>query len=177
MAKKKDPDDDQLFREWMADVKPLAAEPRVRPEKGRLSPQPRRDAAGAAASSGFVEREHAPAIGPEEALRFARSGVQPRLLRQLRRGELRPEARLDLHGHTTSEAGALLSAFLSDAQAAGLRCVHVVHGKGHRSAEGRPVLKAQVNQWLRDAPEILAFASALPRDGGTGTLYVLLRRG
>ena len=175
MTKKEDADDNQLFRELMADVKPLSTEARVHPERARPSPHPRRDHHTTPSHPGFVEREHATTVDAEESLFFARSGPQQARLRQLRRGELRPEARLDLHGHSIAEAGARLAAFLGEAQGNGLRCVCVIHGKGHRSGTGRPALKTQVNQWLRDSPAVLAFSSARPRDGGTGALYVLLR--
>ncbi len=177
MTKKKHSSDDHtLFRKLMSDVTPLAAEPRITPGKARPSPRPRPDNRPAPATPGFVEREHAPHVDAEEALFFARGGLQQRLTRQLKRGELRPGAHLDLHGHTIAEAGARLTAFLTEAQGAGLRCVCIIHGKGHRSSSGRPALKTQVNQWLRDMPAVLAFSSCRPRDGGMGALYVLLRR-
>ena len=56
-----------------------------------------------------------------------------------------------------------------------LRCAHIIHGKGYRSGERQPVLKRKVNYWLRLRPDVLAFCSATPRDGGTGAVYVLLR--
>jgi len=51
-----------------------------------------------------------------------------------------------------------------------------VHGKGLRSGPRGPVLKHAVNTWLRKVDAVLAFASAPRRDGGTGAVYVLLRR-
>lgn len=163
----------------MADVKPLpdkkSADNRIPLRKPRAPVKPRPPTPNASPSSGFALREHVPEVAPEEHLFFTRSGLQHRLLRQLKRGELRPEAQLDLHGHTIAEAASLLSTFLDEAQTAGLRCICIVHGKGHRSTEGRPVLKTQINQWLRDTPAVLAFSSAQPKDGGMGALYVLLR--
>lgn len=176
MTKKKTEDDKALFRNLMSDVKPLATEPRVPLVKERPAARPRRNDRRTPAAPGFVAREDAPVAGPEEALFFARSGLQHQVLHRLKRGELRPEARLDLHGHTIAEAGARLTAFLGNTRGAGLRCVCIIHGKGYRSAGGRPALKTQINQWLRDTPAVLAFSSALPRDGGTGALYVLLKR-
>jgi DNA-nicking Smr family endonuclease len=176
---KNPPSDDELFRQMMEGVEPLAgnksADNRLPPEKPRPSPKPR-PATADTPLTGFIAREHIPEVGPEETLFFSRTGLQHRLLRQLKRGELRPEAQLDLHGQTIIEAGIQLAEFLAEAQDSGRRCVCVVHGKGHRSSAGRPVLKAQVNQWLRDAPEVLAFSSAQAKDGGMGALYILLRR-
>jgi DNA-nicking Smr family endonuclease len=40
----------------------------------------------------------------------------------------------------------------------------------------RPVLKGKVNHWLQQRDEVLAFCSARPVDGGTGAVYVLLKR-
>ena len=177
--KHKTPDDGDIFQQMMSDVKPLStkksAQNRIAPNKPQRQPkQPRKTSE--TGTPGFALREHAPNVAAEESLFFARPGLQHRLLRQFKRGELRPEARLDLHGCTIAEAASLLAGFLHDAQGASQRCVCVIHGKGHRSAEGRPALKAQVNQWLRDAPAVLAFSSAQPKDGGMGAIYVLLRR-
>jgi DNA-nicking Smr family endonuclease len=38
------------------------------------------------------------------------------------------------------------------------------------------VLKRKVDHWLRQWDGILAFVSARQADGGTGAVYVLLRR-
>lgn len=173
-------DDKDLFRQMMADVKPLSkkksAAADITEQKPRPAPKPRPPLAEAPPRNGFIAREQVADVAAEEHLFFARGGLQQRLLRRLKRGDLRPEARLDLHGRTIAEAGTLLSAFLADAQTSGLRCVSVIHGKGHRSTDGRPALKTQLNQWLRDTPAVLAFSSAQARDGGMGALYVLLRR-
>ena len=174
--------DSELFRQMMTDVKPLSAkksaEKHIEPEKPRPTPRPANDPPSLqkSPSHGFTEREHIADVAPEEALFFARAGLQQRLLRQFKRGNLQPEGRLDLHGQTIAEAGTSLFDFLNHAQNEGLRCICVIHGKGHRSANNRPALKTQVNQWLRDAPAVLAFSSAQAKDGGMGALYVLLRR-
>ncbi|NOX76608.1 MAG: DNA mismatch repair protein MutS [Gammaproteobacteria bacterium] len=177
---KKTDNDGELFRHMMSEVKPLpdnkSGQRRITTQKPHPAPKRRPPAPDTPSSAGFVAREHAPAVAPEENLFFAHSGPQRRLLRQLKRGEIRPEASLDLHGQTLAEAGTLLAHFLEEAQNAGLRCLCVVHGKGHRSAAGRPVLKTQVNQWLRDTSAVLAFCSAQPKDGGMGAVYVLLKR-
>jgi DNA-nicking Smr family endonuclease len=171
-------DDSGLFRRAMADVTPLhhdTVEPHAKPP----APRRRRAEPAAQASSnqtGFVERPYLDEVAPEEPLFFARPGLQQRLLRRLKRGEIPVEARLDLHGATIDAAGLRVSDFLTHAQAHRQRCVLMVHGKGHRSGTGRGVLKTQLNHWLRDHPAILAFCSAQPGDGGTGALYVLLRR-
>ncbi len=119
--------------------------------------------------------------GPKKLLPLApgRSGdVDGRTLDRLKRGRLRPEARLDLHGMTQDEAHGALVSFMADAQAGGKRCVIVITGRG-RNSEGGGVLRNQTPNWLNTPAiraRILAFATAQPRDGGDGALYVLLRR-
>jgi DNA-nicking Smr family endonuclease len=101
-----------------------------------------------------------------------------RTLDRLRRGQLRPEARIDLHGMTQETAHAALAGFVVRAQAEGRRCVLVVTGKGSVGAGGG-VLRNAAPGWLnapRLRPRVVAFAEAAPRDGGAGALYVLLRR-
>ena len=60
-----------------------------------------------------------------------------------------------------------------------LRCVRIVHGRGKNSPGGVPVLKQNLPRWLSRGPArliVLAYTSALPRDGGAGATYVLIRR-
>ena len=78
-----------------------------------------------------------------------------------------------------SEALEAVEAFLVASQTRGLRQVLLVHGKGQNSPQGVPVLKRALARALthkRLAKRVLAFCTARPLDGGTGALYVLLRR-
>lgn len=107
-------------------------------------------------------------------------GVDKRTAQRLKRGQLRPEGRIDLHGRTQSEAHADLAHFLADAQAAGKRCVLVITGKGVRRDGSIGVLRQMVPRWLNEPGNrrrIIAVHEAQPRDGGGGALYVLLRKG
>jgi len=177
MPKDKPPENENdLFRQMMAGVKPLKADERIQPEKPKISPHHKTKMPEDDFETRFAEFAHATAVAPEESLFFARTGLQQRTIKQLKRGDMAIEARLDLHGVTIAEAGVLLTEFLDAAQAQGCRCVIVIHGKGHRSEEGKPVLKTQVNHWLRESPAVLAFSSAQPRDGGAGAVYVLLKK-
>ena len=107
------------------------------------------------------------------------SGLDPRLMRRLRRGDFAWQAYIDLHGMTTEEARPAVDRFLIEAVRVGHRCVLIVHGRGHNSKDQTPVLKERLKVWLARgsaARIVLAFATARPSDGGAGALYVLLRR-
>jgi DNA-nicking Smr family endonuclease len=125
----------------------------------------------------LLSYEHDPAeLETGEELVYARSGLQHSLLRRLKRGQFSVGAVLDLHGMTVAMAREALGAFLTDTRRAGIRCVRIIHGKGRGSRFGQPVLKQKLNLWLRQRDEVLAFCSTRPVDGGTGAVYVLLKR-
>jgi len=115
-------------------------------------------------------------VGGEDVLHYSQAGIQLRLLQKLKRGQVALEASLDLHGLTFSEAHSAVEDFIADCQARKLRCVLLIHGKGSFSRDDTPILKNQVNQWLRGHSQVLAFHSAQAKDGGKGAVYVLLKR-
>jgi len=114
-------------------------------------------------------------VGLEDSLSFIARGLQNNVLKKLRRGFFGLDAEIDLHGLTSNEAKRQLLHFLHDCVKIGCRCVHIVHGKGYRSADNHPVLKNNLNLWLRQHQDVQAFCSAPPKDGGTGALFVLLQ--
>jgi DNA-nicking Smr family endonuclease len=107
------------------------------------------------------------------------AGLDPNVVRKLRKGEFAVQGHVDLHGLTREEAKSALDRFLRGARGAGKRCVLVVHGRGLHSKDQLPVLKEALRTWLSTARfgrHVLAFATARPVDGGAGAIYVLLRR-
>ena len=107
------------------------------------------------------------------------SGLDPGLVRKLRRGEFSVQAHLDLHGQSRAEAKGEVNRFLRRSREQGKRCVLLVHGRGLHSKDQVPVLKEALQNWLATARfgrHVLAFATARPQDGGAGAVYVLLRR-
>jgi DNA-nicking Smr family endonuclease len=169
--------DERLFREAVGDVAPLKQD-RIVPRRRRPAPIPEqslRDAREVMDALLCGRHDHAEIETGEELL-FARRGLRPSVLRKLRRGQYAIEAELDLHGQRVPQAHETLRAFLHSARLEGKRCVRIIHGKGLGSDAKLPILKVKVSTWLRRKNEVLAFCSARPNDGGTGALYVLLRR-
>ncbi|MDX1484084.1 MAG: Smr/MutS family protein [Alphaproteobacteria bacterium] len=109
----------------------------------------------------------------------AAPGLDKRTVQRLRRGQIRIEGRIDLHGMTREEAHQNLTRFLKASIRAGRRCVLVITGKGLRGETGSGVLRSEFPRWLNEAalrPMILSFAVAQPKDGGGGAFYVYLRK-
>ena len=111
-----------------------------------------------------------------EHLAYAQPGVQKSVVKKLRSGRYAVQSEIDLHGLTVAEARSELGEFLLEAQQRRHLCVRVIHGKGLGKANGPPRLKPAVNQWLQRNRQVLAFCSARVQDGGTGAVYVLLKR-
>lgn len=169
--------DDDLFRQMMDEVRPLAQD-KVGPyrQKPPARPIKRQEDEKQVIKDMMSDPLELDEIETGEELLFARPGVQANVMRKLRRGQCSIEVELDLHRMTSDEARQAIARFLPQMAQAGKRCVRIIHGKGHGSFNKMPVLKNKLNHWLRQRDEVLAFCSARPVDGGTGALYVLLKR-
>ncbi len=176
------PEEDRaLFRAATADAEPLPPPASHHFRRAAPAARPAFRAADEAealaeACSGRLEEFALPDHGYGDELVFARPGVQRRVLRRLGRAQYRIDGELDLHGLTVPQAHAEVNALLRRAGDHRPRVVRIVHGKGLRSRHGRSVLKPHLDCWLAHAEAVLAFCSAPPHDGGTGAVYVLLRR-
>ena len=114
-------------------------------------------------------------VGLEDNLSYTAPGIQNNVLKKLRKGHFGIDADIDLHGLTSIAAKNQLLGFLNNCITSNYRCVHIVHGKGYRSADSQPVLKNDLNLWLRQHKNVQAFCSAPQSAGGTGALFVLLK--
>ena len=175
-------DEGELWRAVTSEVTPLRGrKSRAKAPTKQTAPDAPKQPQTVAASppqSATMDSPTATPPAPQSAPLSASSaaGVDKRTAMRLRRGQLPIDARIDLHGLTQREAHKELAAFLEDARDTERRTVLVITGKGDG---GQGVLREAVPRWINEAtlrPLVLAFAHALPKDGGTGALYVLLRR-
>ncbi len=166
-------DDFDLFRQTVAEVEPIKKTNKVSLKKQAGAIQKRKQTKTLLIKDTLSD-DFIPDCG--EFLEFKRAGIQNAKLKLMRNGRLPIENRLDLHGHTRDAARTELLQFIMQSQMQGCSLLCIVHGKGYHSENGRPVLKAMVNKWLQDIPQVLAFVTAQPKDGGSGAVYVLLKR-
>ncbi|MDX5297530.1 MAG: DNA endonuclease SmrA [Gammaproteobacteria bacterium] len=120
--------------------------------------------------------DHVDWLGPFDELSFMRPGVQHGVFRKLRLGQYAIEARLDLHKHTVEEARREVFDFIKTCYRYSLRSVLILHGKGERNPDGIAVLKSYLAKWLQEMEMVMAFHSAQKHHGGTGAVYVMLRK-
>ncbi len=145
----------------------LPPPPRVKPIKGRVPPP-------------------LPAPPPKAAPArpLDRHGLDGSWERKLAKAQLVPDLTLDLHGHSLDAAHARLDAGLMQAVAMGARLLLVITGKPRPVAaadrgERRGAIRAKLIDWLAAGPHASRIAAVRPahqRHGGSGALYVILRR-
>ncbi len=175
-------EEEALFLEAMAGVEQLPTRP-SEPQRSVPAPAIPRTSEEAESLAQLAElvlgQGELDISDSDELIEGGAPDLDRRVLKALRKGDYALQGRLDLHGMTQPQAKEAVEAFLLGARRDGKRCVLIVHGKGLNSADQIPVLKAQLKGWLargRVSKSVLAFTSARPQDGGTGALYVLLRR-
>jgi len=121
------------------------------------------------------------------------ASFERRTAQRLGRGQLEPEARIDLHGHGLENARLALLHFLSSRRMQGMRLVlvitgkgaspfarHTLHGLSHfHTPEREGKLRREVPLWLEEAQfriHVVGLQPAHPRHGGGGAFYVKLRK-
>jgi len=192
MARRLGPEESALWKRVAATVAPIAKRPAkapapapaepgaappvpvmVKPPKGRIPPL----------------RPAAPitSAAPRRAA-LARASLDGHWDRRLRKGLVRPDMSIDLHGHNLTSAHALLEGSLDRAVGRGARVLLVVAGRvrpgpHHAPQHGEPrprgAIRAALADWLTtsaQADAILATRPAAPAHGGGGAVYVVLRR-
>ena len=111
--------------------------------------------------------------------------IDGNLADKFRKGKMSIEAKLDLHGYTQDKAYDRLINFVLSCYSNQKRCLIVITGKGSSKTpenfweERTGKLKELVPTWLNSdklRPYILTFATAQQKDGGSGALYVLLKK-
>lgn len=192
------PEDRSLWSKVAATAAPLHPERRQPITQPKPTPAPAPRAAAPPSPSAFElrpfrigEAAGAPAAtatlagSPAETLARHPLRMDARTHKQMTRGRLAPEARLDLHGMTLAMAEPELARFILGSHARGRRLVLVITGKGKPGRPDAPLpvrpgaLRHHVPHWLHRPPlasVVLQVTAAHLRHGGEGAYYVYLRR-
>ena len=174
-----DPEESALWQRVTATVRPMT-------RNAAKTPPSTENSAPVAKPKGRVPPMRVPAATPVSQQKPLADSLDGGWDRRLRRGTTEPDWTIDLHGHTLDSARRLLDNALDQALAEGVRVLLLITGKpprdGDRDIDGRPrrgLIRASIGTWLqssRHAGRIAAVRNAHPRHGGTGALYIILRR-
>ena len=119
----------------------------------------------------FFSDEYEPLLKEEnEKVKYLREGVDPYILKQLRRGDFQPELFLDLHGLTKEKAKRELAALILACERQKVYCASIMTGFGTRA------LKDQIPRWLVQHPKVLALHQAPRQWGGDAAILILIEQ-
>ncbi|MGC9423931.1 MULTISPECIES: DNA endonuclease SmrA [Vibrio] len=172
-------DDLALFQQMMGDVKPLTHDV-AELKKGHTVT----DAQLAKRQSAIALSEHnpdylsidsAPMLKPDDVVEYKKDGVQDGVYKKLRLGKYPIQARLDLHRKTLKQARDEVCHFLAQCMRLDMRTILIIHGRGERSTPPA-MIKSFVAHWLTQIDEVQCAHSAQRFHGGTGAVYILLRK-
>ncbi len=176
MSKKSLPEEDStLFRQTIGEVKSVESDTILLSPKKKPKPYPKQQKLEIKNNFDTTIATEIKNIYQQDSISFLAPGLQKKVLKKLRKGYFGLDASIDLHGLTSREAKYQLSKFIHFNVEDGCRCIHIIHGKGYRSPDNLPVLKNDINLWLRQHKDVQAFCSTPPKDGGTGAVFVLLK--
>ncbi|MGQ8364077.1 endonuclease SmrB [Glaciecola sp. 1036] len=163
------------FASLFGDVTPLQHDKYVPPQKDpaekrlKLAKNKARLAVKRRASDFQFSDQYQAHFDPNKALAFIRDPKYKFKVKALRRGELVPEIRLDLHGLTRHQAKHEIAAVIEEAYEHHHECINIIHGVSGG------VLKQQVPSWLVQHPRVIGFHQAPLEWGGQGALLVLIK--
>lgn len=167
------------FLKEMGDVKPIEQDKVLVPTPGKpeIDPSYRRKVAVSYGrkDENFLTDGEVEGVAPLEVLSFKLSGIQPGVFKKLRQGKYPIDFHLDLHRKTVAEARQEVYLLFKAAIKFDYRVLLITHGKGLLSNPPAR-LKSYINHWLKQIDNVLAFHSAIEKQGGTGSVYVLLRK-
>lgn len=179
------PEGDDYFTEAMSGVTPLSQSNRIIAKAPDMETRPAHppnsnDLEALAHLSDLVSGTAEMDITfSDEYIEGSVKGFDRKLMQRLKDGLFPVQDYVDLHGLKKHEAELVIRDFLLRSHRLGLRCVLVIHGRGLNSENHIPVLKKRLPIWLSRGPVkkiILAFSTAKPYDGGTGAIYILLKK-
>ncbi|MGR9106662.1 MAG: DNA endonuclease SmrA [Gammaproteobacteria bacterium] len=169
----------ELFRREVGDVQPLKqscrADLKVVPQDSPGQAYRRRVAEQDPVERERLSTDFVEPLAADDILSFKRDGVQHGVFRKLKLGAYGVNATLDLHRLNVEQARDEVLRFFQECRKYEVRTALICHGKGRRS-ETYPLIKSFLAKWLVLIPEVIAFHSARSFHGGTGSVYVLLRK-
>lgn len=174
--------DSDLFHEEMGDVKPLKSKDKAHIDAqavvtpGHLVRRVTAVTEKVMDDNHLTSTDHIEILKSNDVLEYKQEGIQHGVYKKLRMGRYPIDARLDLHRMTVEEARKEVFRFINDCMKYDLRTVVILHGKGDRNPDKKALLKSHLAKWLPDMDDVMAFHSAQKHHGGTGAVYVLLRK-
>ncbi len=168
------PDENDLFKHAMEDVTPLKSNNNViwlKPSADTKVTQKMPEKAENFLIDGFID-----VLPLATPLEFKAEGIQQGVLDKLRQGKYQLDASLSLLRQPVAECRRALFDFMLQARRDNLRNLLIIHGKGRDDRAHANIVRSYLARWLQQFDEVQTFCVAQPYHGGSGALYVGLRK-
>lgn len=174
-------EDNEFFEVMAADgVRPLKPDSRIQMQR---SARPRMDPRHRARRLAALGGEHEGVqltpdrlLDPLDPIEWKRDGVQEGVYRNLRLGRYTVDARLDLMHKRPAECADEVVDFVQQCVGLGIRTVLIGYGRSRSVESNANRIKSCLHLWLPTMDEVMAYHGALPQHGGSGAIYLLLRK-
>ncbi|QIR14519.1 DNA endonuclease SmrA [Shewanella aestuarii] len=174
----------ELFFQEMADVTPLKTDSRTQREHYSIEYKP---TAGQVAKQAALNEHELLQIlsiephvfnqkAPDEIVFHRHDGMQEAVFKHLRLGKYDIKTILDVHQYSLYQARHSIINCILGAYERGERNILIIHGKGFHSKPYAGLMKSAVCDWLTRIEQVAAFHSATPEQGGSGALFVMLKK-
>lgn len=167
-------DDKDLFRDAMEDVTPLKSCANIHWLKAPTAKTPR--PAADEEMENFLTRGYLDVIPLSEPLEYKAEGIQQGVVDKLRLGKYKLDASLNLLRQPVESCRQALFTFIMEARKDNLRNLLIVHGKGREAESHANIIRSYLARWLQQFDDVQAFCVAQPHHGGSGALYVGMRK-
>ncbi|WP_432452272.1 MULTISPECIES: DNA endonuclease SmrA [unclassified Agarivorans] len=168
-----------LFQQEVAGIKPLKQDAIIGSSAtlDSAAKQARQLAAQqqAASHQDYLSLEQVKLLRPDDPVSYKKSGLQQGVFKKLRLGKYEIQAKLDLHKLRLEQARNEIISFIKQCQQLNIRSALIITGKGANS-QPPALLKSYVSGWLPQIESVLAIHSAQAIHGGSGAIYVLLKK-
>ncbi|MFS2225759.1 DNA endonuclease SmrA [Pantoea sp. B65] len=167
-------DENDLFKDAMEDVTPLKDCANIhwlKTPQSKVPQQQQLDSEDNFLIDGFIE-----VIPLLQPLEYKGEGIQQGVLDKLRHGKYQPDASLNLLRQPVAVCRRSLFSFMLQARKDNLRNLLIIHGKGRDDRSHANIVRSYLARWLQQFDDVQTFCVAQPYHGGSGALYVGLRK-
>lgn len=166
------PDDHALFSQAVNDVNPLRNNKKVYLSR----PGNKAESRYKVVTENFLLREDIPPLSLMISPEFRVEGLQSGVVDKLRRGAYPLDGSLYLIRQSVGQARQSVYEFINEIIRRGGRNVLIIHGKSRMETSHSNIIRSYLTHWLPQFPQVQAFCVAHQRHGGSGAMYVSLRK-
>ncbi|GLR09289.1 DNA endonuclease SmrA [Mixta theicola] len=167
-------DDKDLFRDAMEGVAPLKDCANIHWLKAPTPKAPRQPVNEE--MENFLTRGYLDIVPLSVPLEYKAEGIQQGVLDKLRLGKYKLDASLNLLRQPVEACRQAVFAFMMEARKDNLRNLLIVHGKGREDESHANIVRSYLARWLQQFDDVQAFCIAQPQHGGSGAIYVGMRK-